>query len=105
MWWCCGRNQKEAPGCKYSKHQQKNDEEDEALLNIEEAKEKNKALKCFCCKEKGHKTENCDRDPNIRRDFDSMGEIRRIEEKKNIKKVNGDSLMVSTKLMAMLSKQ
>jgi hypothetical protein len=29
MWWCCGKKGKDAPGCKYSKHESKDDEDDE----------------------------------------------------------------------------
>jgi hypothetical protein len=29
MWWCCGKPQKEANGCKFSKHESKDDEEEE----------------------------------------------------------------------------
>ena len=29
MWWCCGKKTKEAPGCKFGKHINKDDEEQE----------------------------------------------------------------------------
>ena len=29
MWWCCGKTKKDAAGCKYAKHESKDDEEDE----------------------------------------------------------------------------
>ena len=28
MWWCCGKNGKDQPGCKFSKHASKEDELD-----------------------------------------------------------------------------
>ncbi|CDW87557.1 ankyrin repeat domain containing protein [Stylonychia lemnae] len=64
MWWCCGRKLKDAPGCKFNKHQNKDDEE-------QEAKEFNDALhqetiKCFCCKQHGHAGRQCNRDPNLK---------------------------------------
>ena len=34
MWWCCGKTSKEAPGCKYSKHISKEDEEDQEGLEL-----------------------------------------------------------------------
>lgn len=37
MWWCCGKVSKEAPGCKFSKHESKEDDEDEG--NDPESKE------------------------------------------------------------------
>ena len=33
IWWCCGKDNKDQPGCKYSKHESKEDEE---LLDGEE---------------------------------------------------------------------
>jgi len=29
MWWCCGKSGIDAPGCKYSKHESKNEEEED----------------------------------------------------------------------------
>lgn len=29
MWWCCGKSSKDQPGCKYSKHESKDDEEED----------------------------------------------------------------------------
>ena len=29
MWWCCGKNAKEARGCKFSKHEKQDEDEDE----------------------------------------------------------------------------
>lgn len=79
MWWCCGKTMSDAPGCKYSKHESKNDDEDEKEKNDDEII-KLKALKCFCCKEKGHKTENCPKDPNFRQNIDTEKEQQRIIE-------------------------
>jgi hypothetical protein len=31
MWWCCGKDVKEAPGCKFSKHESKEDDEEEGI--------------------------------------------------------------------------
>ena len=27
MWWCCGKREKDAPGCKFRKHTWKNDQD------------------------------------------------------------------------------
>lgn len=32
MWWCCGRRNKDDPGCKYAKHQITEQEEEEGVL-------------------------------------------------------------------------
>lgn len=29
MWWCCGKTMKDAPGCKFSKHVSKEDEDED----------------------------------------------------------------------------
>jgi len=29
MWWCCGKSSKDAPGCKFSKHFSKEDEDED----------------------------------------------------------------------------
>jgi len=31
MWWCCGKTSKEAPGCKFGKHEMIRDDEDEKM--------------------------------------------------------------------------
>jgi hypothetical protein len=31
MWWCCGRKNKEAAGCKFGKHLNKDDEEHDEI--------------------------------------------------------------------------
>ena len=29
MWWCCGKSNKDAPGCKFSKHETYHDEDEQ----------------------------------------------------------------------------
>jgi hypothetical protein len=60
MWWCCGKNTKEALGCKFSKHESKEDDEDEGGDpdgNKEGEQKQLKNIRCNCCKEIGHKIE------------------------------------------------
>jgi hypothetical protein len=57
MWWCCGKNSKEALGCKFAKHECKDDEEDDKEKDEEEEKTKERRIKCQCCKDLGHKTD------------------------------------------------
>lgn len=68
MWWCCGKVGKDQPGCKFAKHECKEDDDDE---DDDNDKEKNKAnqlkyTRCACCKQLGHTIENCPRDPNLK---------------------------------------
>ena len=34
MWWCCGRRNKDDPGCKYAKHQITENEEETAIMMV-----------------------------------------------------------------------
>ncbi|KAF4653546.1 hypothetical protein FOL47_010471, partial [Perkinsus chesapeaki] len=92
MWWCCGKSGKDATGCKFAKHESKDDEEDyDDLLDADEngdgkeggkKKKSMQNVKCFSCKEMGHKSEMCPRDPNLRSftgGFMPTKELRRIE--------------------------
>jgi hypothetical protein len=47
MWWCCGKLLKEAPGCKFAKHECKEDEEEDDDEKEKDEEWKNKYLKCF----------------------------------------------------------
>mmetsp|Transcript_73701 Transcript_73701/g.168966 ORF Transcript_73701/g.168966 Transcript_73701/m.168966 type:complete len:606 (-) Transcript_73701:195-2012(-) len=73
MWWCCGRLGREARGCKFSKHESKDDDDDEDLDDQEaterteqEKRSKLQNVRCFSCKEIGHKAKECPKDPNPR---------------------------------------
>lgn len=68
LWWCCGKDQKDQPGCKYSKHESKEDEEMEEIGNTGKQVKK---MRCLCCKEVGHLIEHCPRDPNLRSQADT----------------------------------
>jgi len=63
MYWCCGKQEYSHPGCKYQKHENKDDEDDEEVAVKEKAAHR---IRCMCCKEHGHPTEECPRDPNIK---------------------------------------
>ena len=57
MWWCCGKTDKEAAGCKYSKHESKEDDEDDGDPEdkLQDQLRQLKNIRCHCCKEIGHK--------------------------------------------------
>ncbi|PHJ16136.1 ankyrin repeat domain containing protein [Cystoisospora suis] len=66
MWWCCGKLGKNAPGCRFSKHESKDDDEE---LDAEEKLEKEAA-------------NQCPKDPNPRAggaDVNAKEELRRLE--------------------------
>lgn len=93
MWWCCGKTTKDAPGCKFSKHLSKEDE-DEDVEQQEEGDQtlKNKYARCYCCKEKGHRAQDCPRDPNIKTAVDVNEEDMRIVKSKDFRKLLSDTL-------------
>ncbi|CAD7964134.1 unnamed protein product [Amoebophrya sp. A25] len=84
MWWCCGKIGKEAIGCKFSKHESKDDEEDldeqdRAEREEREIKARNSKIKCYSCKESGHIAKNCPKDPNLRSLHDPAVEVQRTD--------------------------
>lgn len=46
MWWCCGKPSKEAPGCRISKHESKEDDEDADLSKKEQEALRRATEKC-----------------------------------------------------------
>ena len=89
MWWCCGKTSRDAPGCIVSKHQSKEDEEDDGDLKAKEENERMAAAatRCSSCKELGHRPWECPRDPNIRSRKDMMDELKRLEQMREKKKL------------------
>ena len=76
IYWCCGKNQIDAPGCFSSKHETQ-----------EETEDTNKQLGSYCvsCKSLGHSISNCYKDPNIRSHCNLKTEVSRIARSKRIK--------------------
>jgi len=83
MWWCCGKLGTDALGCKFSKHESKDDDDE---LDEKEKKEKDETeqrirnlnLRCYGCMDIGHKASNCLRDPNIRTNYNPQKELIRL---------------------------
>ena len=93
MWWCCGKRGKDQPGCKFQKHESKDDDDD--LENEKNSDPANlKYVRCLCCKELGHRIDHCHRDPNMRtneRDHDL--DLDRIKRIKDFKTLHGDTMI------------
>lgn len=98
MWWCCGRALQDAPGCKFAKHESKEDEDEDVEHEEEDdLVYKNKHARCICCKEKGHFASDCPRDPNFKTAKDVEEEVGRIVKAKGFRKVkliNDDDVVV-----------
>ncbi len=78
VWWCCLKKGQKALGCKFDKHDGK-EQEDEEEEDEEKKKLQNKNTRCNCCKELGHFIEDCPRDPNLRTNADPSEEEERIK--------------------------
>ena len=73
-----------AQGCKFARHEPKNDDDEldeQELKEKEEMKErvKNLSITCFTCGERGHKAKACTRDPNLRPGQEAWRELKRID--------------------------
>jgi len=55
-----------------------------------------KKVRCVCCKEIGHKIENCSRDPNFKTNKPTNVDIERIQKIKNFKKLHADTVVNTT---------
>lgn len=98
LWWCCGKTTKDAPGCKFRKHETKDeesDEEDKEERDEEELRNK-KNHRCVCCRELGHRIEDCTRDPNFKTNTLVHEDQQRINKIKNYKKLHVDSMVQQT---------
>jgi len=76
MWWCCGKANNDALGCKFSCHEAKNEEEDEGFDRDTGDIMKNK--RCLCCRQFGHTTDKCIKDPNLRTNQSAIDELMRV---------------------------
>ena len=106
MWWCCGKKSKEAEGCKISKHESKDDDEDEAADpdGKEEIQKQLKNVRCFCCKEVGHLIEQCPRDPNLKTKNDAVEELERVKQIKDYRKLFSDTMILTTNFLKRCTK-
>eukprot|EP00347_Sterkiella_histriomuscorum_P024062 403332433 len=98
MWWCCGKTDKEAQGCKFSKHESKEDDEDDADPDdkLQDQLRQLKNVRCLCCKELGHRMELCPRDPNIRTAAEPEEDIERISRIKDFRRLFQDTMVLTT---------
>ena len=101
MWWCCGKIGKEQPGCKYSAHESKDDEDDDEMNDEQEGdkSQSKKYVRCTCCKEVGHTINDCMRDPNIKTHAKADQEFDRIQKMKDFRKLYADSVCTTTHLL------
>jgi hypothetical protein len=95
MWWCCGKTKQNAKGCKYQKHVSKDEENDrEDHRQQDESK-----IRCYVCKELGHKATECEKDPNLRTSYNVITESVRIEKITAHKKKFQDNIQLTKHLL------
>jgi len=100
MWWCCGKRGKDQPGCKFSKHESKDDEDFDAQDAKEEGENNMKYVRCLCCKELGHRIEQCIRDPNLKTNEKDIDEdYDRINKIKDFRKLHTDTIVNTTHMI------
>ena len=96
IWWCCGKSNKDQPGCKYSKHESKEEDEEESIEDESAPQRTITNVRCLCCKELGHSMEQCPRDPNLRSQVDLKEDYARIQKIKDYRKLNADTVVTTT---------
>ena len=96
MWWCCGKTDRKAPGCRTKKHAGGNDDDEGSRLIIDQH---NPYRKCMCCKEMGHRTQECPRDPNLKTCFNQLAELRRVQKLKFEQKLFMFTNIMTTKML------
>lgn len=100
MYWCCGKTGESAPGCRFGKHESKEDDEDD-LFEKEKDDEQKKNTKCTCCKQRGHHMSECDQDPNLKttekQDVDQENE--RVLRLKDQRKTCADYIVHTTQFL------
>ncbi len=97
MWWCCGKRGKDQPGCKFMKHESRDENEEVDMKDKEiERQQMLRYQRCLCCKELGHSIDNCMRDPNFKTIKDIKEESQRVDKIKNYRKLHADSLVSTT---------
>ena len=101
MWWCCGKEGKDQPGCLYAKHESKDEEDEEEDDKERERAEAEAKLKqrCMCCKEVGHLIDNCPRDPNIKTKVEPSLDFERIQRIKDYRKLFADTAVLTTHML------
>lgn len=99
MYWCCGKTNKDAPGCRLGKHETKDEDDDNFGAYEKDGKTNMAGVKCICCKEVGHSIENCHRDPNIKRKNDPERDMERIAKIKDFRKLHTDTQIQTTQLL------
>ena len=88
-WWCCGKKGESAIGCQSSKHESRDDEKE--ILKEEELIGGSTICSVIykqSCRNYGHNSFNCPRDPNAKSGAESKTELERLEALKKSKNIN-----------------
>ena len=61
-------------------------------------------MRCGCCKEIGHRLDQCLRDPNFKTNCDPDDEYERIQKIKDFRKLFADTMIMTTHFFKRLTK-
>lgn len=101
VWWCCGKADKNAPGCKTNSHLEKNDEE---LEDLEEDTVYHMNKRCLCCREYGHVASSCPKDPNLKTLENADSENLRIKSIHDNRKIFADTIVTTAQFLKSCAK-
>ena len=96
MWWCCGKAHASDAGCQQGPHEPLADPTDE---DPEDAATCAARLKCICCKERGHLSEDCPQEPNIRTTWNLQGEHLRVSRIQSLRKLFAETNVATTQFL------
>jgi hypothetical protein len=96
MWGCCGKTERNAPGCNISRHISKEEEDDDYHKNEEDGAS-DKFMRCSVstrqsCKEVGHAPKDCPKDPNIKTMLEIEEERDRVSKHSKVKRRVADCI-------------
>lgn len=101
VWWCCGKADENAPGCKTNSHLEKLEEEDE---DLEEDNKYHMNQRCLCCREYGHIISQCPKDPNLKTMEDPDNENIRIKSIHDNRKIFADTVVTTAQFLKSCAK-
>lgn len=103
MYWCCGKAKEESNGCIRSRHECRDDEDEENETGEDIDKLNNSKKRCSSCREIGHFPHQCPKDPNARTNATQRDELDRIYfSKRRRERLGNSNSQMSLKIKTLL---